>query len=149
MIRKNSSARRVNVVGLFILLLVFFNSPVKANTLDSIKPSSVEVAASQSQQISFADRIAENPIALGMQLSDQSIMYRSRDSQKLGSTILVDSIPVTNPSSDKKSDEGDDIRYVLDVIVSFYFTHSILCNSILTFIYGFLCGSGMLFSRRK
>jgi hypothetical protein len=38
---------------------------------------------------------------------------------------------------------------VLDVIVSFYFTHSILCNSILTFIYGFLCGSGMLFSRRK
>lgn len=139
----------------FSIFLVILNSLVITNAFDSIPPRSMNVIALQSQELIFFSRTSENIITFTRQLSSQDFMNWPSDSQEGISSISTNSILVTQPSTNKESNEGSDNINILDRLALFYErnkgdVHLTLFYSVVSLIYGFLCGSGIItFGRKK
>lgn len=139
----------------FSIFLVILNSLVITNAFDSILPRSMSVIAPQSQELIFFSRASENIITFTRQLSSQDFMNWLSDSQEGISSISTNSILVTQPSTNKEGNEGSDNINILDRLALFYErnrgdVHLTLFYSVVSLIYGFLCGSGIItFGRKK
>ncbi|ENX26957.1 hypothetical protein F891_01910 [Acinetobacter sp. CIP 101966] len=139
----------------FSTILVVLNCLVITNAFDSIPPRSMGVIASQSQELIFFNDTSENLITFTSQLSSQDFMNWPSDSQKGISLISTNGILITQPGANKEGNQGGDNINILDRLALFYErnkgdVHLTLFYSVVSLIYGFLCGSGIItFGRKK